>query len=127
MQGLTLVADHVDLRFHFRGVLLIGPEDDADEVGNVIARLMRHSMLLLKLRCHPDMLLAHYDIVVGFCEDPPDSLECQPRDDSVQMRGFLSLEDLEASVCALLFGFVKGLHDDSDAAFVARILSVVTI
>lgn len=43
------------------------------------------------------------------------------------MRRFLGLQDLETSKCALLLGFIKSLDDDSNTAFVTRILSIVAI
>jgi len=37
------------------------------------------------------------------------------------------LQNLEITVCSLLFGFIKGLNDDSDTSFVAGVFSIVTI
>ena len=88
---------------------------------------MWDSILFLELCCHSGQFLAHDDVVVRLCENPPDSFQGEPVYHCCQVLSLFCLQDLKAVVGAGLFGLIEGLDDDSDAAFVVRVFSVVPV
>lgn len=65
--------------------------------------------------------------MVSLSEDPANPLEGEASNHCRKIGALLCFEDVKAIVGACLFGFVKGFNDDTDAALIVRVLSVVTV
>jgi len=74
LQSLSLITYHVDLGLYLSWIFIILPQNDSDEIRDVVARLMLYFEILLEFGSHSHLGACHYHIIVSLSEDPSHSL-----------------------------------------------------
>lgn len=91
VEGLSLITDHIDLRFDLRLIILIRSEYNSHKIRDAISWFMSDSKLFLQCGSHLCMTFTYHHIVIRLREEPSHTLERQASYNWLQFGTFFLL------------------------------------